>query len=468
MDKNIKGININFLNTFLTVLTAIVFCFILLISNNVNRRFSDVQKTISKFIICEQSSKDIKESANYLTEQARLFVVTLNPIYANSYLKEIKETRTQEKALDELLKVCSEKDLALQRLKIALNQAESLTNMELYAIRLGYESIIKRQNKNIDIPELISKINIRPADKKLESDELQRTAINNLFGEGYLIYKTRINENCNITISSIELQIEDELGNNAARLGFSLNRLQILFCILLIVNIMIFVALAILVILPLKTFQYSIQKDEKLKIIGSTEFKNLAYSYNEIYEIKARNERSLLIQAEYDSLTGILNRRAFDQICQTSSEKKQSIALLLIDMDNFKHINDTYGHSGGDTVLKEVARILGITFRKDDYIARIGGDEFAAILQDFKPESTAIIIEKIREVNEQLVYMKEDIKSVSISVGVAYSMTGYSEELYNQADKALYYVKENGRCGCKIYEESLEDISKIELSDILD
>ena len=153
----------------------------------------------------------------------------------------------------------------------------------------------------------------------------------------------------------------------------------------------------------------------------------------------------------YDALTGILNRRAFDQICQNSAEKKQNIALLLIDLDNFKYINDNYGHAGGDTVLKELARTLSDAFRKEDYIARIGGDEFAAILPDFNPEAANIIKSKIAAVNESLSHMKDGIKPVSISVGAAFSTIGFNDELYKNADKALYVVKEKGKRGCEVY-----------------
>ena len=444
--KKPSGININLLNTFFTVLTAFVFCFILIISANVNRRFSAVKDAIDKFIVCEQSSKMIKEGANNLTEQARLFVISQDPKYAEAYLEEVDVARSQENALHNLEKVCSEKDLALQRLKVALTQAESLTNMELYAIRLGYEAMGVG-----DMPERILAIQLSAADSALTTEELRTTAINNLFGEGYLLYKTRINENCNLTVSNIEQQIKDELSINADELGENISRLRMLFLALLVVNVLIFIAFGYLVIFPLEKFKRAIEQDEKLTVIGSLEFKNLAQSYNAIYELKLQNQRILLRKADYDALTGILNRRAFDQICQSSAEKKQNIALLLIDLDNFKYINDNYGHAGGDTVLKELARTLSEAFRKEDYIARIGGDEFAAILPDFNPEAANIIKSKIAAVNESLSHMKDGIKPVSISVGAAFSTVGFNDELYKNADKALYVVKEKGKRGCEVY-----------------
>lgn len=449
----IRGININILISFFIVITAIVFFFVLIISNGVIKRFEAVENAIDKFIICEQSSKLIKDSANFLTEEARLFVVNQNTVYAESYLKEKNITKRREQAFNELKSVCSEKDLAYQRLQIAMDQSESLSNIELYAIKLCYEA-----NKNgiNNIPAEIRDMEIRNTDKKLTSEQMQDAAVDMLFGEGYLIYKTRVNENCNLTVSSIEDEIKQDLRINSDNLGDYLQRLRFLFFVLLVITAFIFFAMAYLVLHPLKNFLNSIRKDEKLNVIGSTEFKYLAKTYNEIYEVKAKNEKNLLLKAEYDGLTGILNRRAFDQICTTSAEQKKPIALLLIDMDNFKHINDTYGHAGGDTALKELARILKNTFRKDDYVARIGGDEFAAILPDFKIDSTDTIIKKIGSVNEQLSNMKDGIKPVSVSVGAAISLEGYNEELYKKADKALYRTKELGKRGCQIYMDDFE------------
>jgi len=454
--KSERGININFLNTFLTGLTAFVFCLILLISGSVNKRFIEVREAIDKFIICENSSKAIKETANTLTDEARFFIGTSDPKHLMRYIRELTEVKSREKAMADLKKVCSEKDLAYQRLIIAMHQAESLNDMELYAMRLHFEAINKRNemygNPKLQLPNFISKVELQELDLNLSETEFRAKAIENLFGDAFLVYRTRVNENCNLTIESIEKKIEEELSIRSNELGRKLSHLQILFCLLICVNILIFVVLALLVLNPLKKFQASIQKDEKLKPVGSSEFRKLAMAYNEIYDMKAKTERHLLIKAEYDALTGILNRRAFDQICQTSAEKKQKIALLLVDLDNFKAINDTYGHSGGDTVLKELARILVATFRKDDYVSRIGGDEFAVVLPDFKMDSTTRIVEKIKIVNEELSHMKDDIHPVSISVGVALSDDGYSQELFDKADKALYAVKSNGRKGCRIYD----------------
>lgn len=450
LQKNTKGVNISFLNAFMTTLTFIVFCFIVIVCANVNSRFQAVKTAINKFIVCEQCSKDIKESANYLTENARLFVLTHKSSYANKYLQEVDVAKKQENALLALQQVCSEKDLAYQRLQVAITQAKSLYEMELYAMRLAYE--VKGVGQ-INIK--IAQIPIRQADKGLSKEKMQEVAQNNLFGEGYLIYKKRINDNCDMTIDGMEQGIKDEMERNAFLLGTNIQKLQTFFFVLLVVDVAIFISFGTLVVFPLKKFSVSIKKDERLDVIGSVEFKNLAQSYNEIYDQKMLHEQSLLKKAEYDALTGILNRHAFEDICHALRQQKQKLGFLLIDLDNFKHINDTYGHSGGDTVLKEVAKTLKDLFRSDDFVFRIGGDEFAAVLPNFDPLYFDIIQKKIQHANESLKNMKDGIKPVSLSVGVAFSLEGFSDQLYKNADAALYEVKEHGKRGCKIFKKVL-------------
>ncbi|MDE6351065.1 MAG: hypothetical protein K2K67_08705, partial [Treponemataceae bacterium] len=281
-DDKISGINISLLTTFFIAITAIVFLFILLISNSVLRRFDAVEDAIGKFITCEQSSKVIKDSANFMTEQARLFVVNGDPAYAEAYLEEKNVTRRRMRAFDDLRTVCSVNDLAYQRLQIAIEQSESLINIEMYAIRLGYEAM---KDRITDMPEEIRQMEIRSADQKLTPEEMEDAAINMLFGEGYLIYKTRVNENCNLTVTSIEDEIRRDLRINSANLGSYLQRLRFLFFVLLIITALIFFAIAYFVLHPLKNFLNSIKKDEKLNVIGSTEFKYLAKTYNQIYEV---------------------------------------------------------------------------------------------------------------------------------------------------------------------------------------
>lgn len=447
--QKVLGISLRPLSLVFAILLAALFVFILFALHTVSGRIHALDNAIGKYIICKQSSELIKESSAYLTEQARLFAITHREEFALAYLHELEVDRRQQLAFESVELVCPEKGFALQRLKIALEQEEGLADMELYAIRLVYEIIGAGA-----LPERIKAIPLREPDKAASSEQLQESAVNALFGEGYLIYKGRVTENCRLTIEAIEQQIRDELNLDSDELYASARKQNLLLFTLIVLNIVISIVFFYLIILPLKKFMFALHNGERLCETGSRECRELAQSYNALYELQSQNDRALLQNAEYDPLTGTLSQASFEQLCHATSERKQPIALLLIDMDNFAFINESYGHEGGNTALKEVARVLLETFRTDDYIARIGGDEFAAILPDFKKSAASIIKQKILAVNERLVNIQDNIKPVSISVGVAFSMNGYSEDLFKSADRALYIVKEKGKRGCEIYDDS--------------
>ena len=163
-------------------------------------------------------------------------------------------------------------------------------------------------------------------------------------------------------------------------------------------------------------------------------------------------EKLMKYEAEHDALTGVLNRGGFDQILNSSIKEKRDFALILIDIDEFKDVNDNYGHAVGDIVLKKISKMLGEQFRSLDYICRIGGDEFAVIMMDVRKDFGTKIINKIDEINQLLSSSTNDIPLVSLSVGTAFMDKGSSSDsLFKDADNALYYVKKHGKKGCHIY-----------------
>lgn len=173
-------------------------------------------------------------------------------------------------------------------------------------------------------------------------------------------------------------------------------------------------------------------------------------------------EKLTKYQAEHDSLTGLLNRGSFDQILKSIEYEKRNFALILVDVDKFKTINDTYGHFAGDSILKDVAKTLAKSFRSIDYVFRFGGDEFAIIAMDLYKESEDLIKDKMNHINEKLQAKETLTSKISLSAGVAfYDSTNPRDNLLNDADEALYYVKRNGRKGCHVFAScNIKDESK--------
>ncbi len=163
--------------------------------------------------------------------------------------------------------------------------------------------------------------------------------------------------------------------------------------------------------------------------------------------ILIKQQRDALTQmALHDQLTGLYNRHYLLDIAEKKvSEGRRhnyDVSLLMIDIDHFKQVNDTYGHPAGDSVIKHVANIL-IESRTEDVVARFGGEEFVIVLDHCASDNALIRAEKIREAvaNSPI----NDI-SVTISIGVAHIAQHKNlDELLKSADLALYQAKENGR-----------------------
>lgn len=159
-------------------------------------------------------------------------------------------------------------------------------------------------------------------------------------------------------------------------------------------------------------------------------------------------------QSRVDQLTGLLNRRVFDLQLSTEFRRalryERDLSLMILDIDNFKRINDTYGHRQGDRVLEKIGALLGTSFRDLDTVCRYGGEEMCAILPETVGEAAKQKAEQIRrKVAELEVPMTDGSGSltVTVSIGVACVNKGTvnEEQLIEEADEALYYCKHNGK-----------------------
>ena len=169
-------------------------------------------------------------------------------------------------------------------------------------------------------------------------------------------------------------------------------------------------------------------------------------------ELKDTNIKLHLL-ATTDSLTGVKNRRSFfdssDSMIPYIRREKQSMGVLMIDIDKFKSINDTYGHAFGDDALKIVSAELHKIVRKSDIFGRIGGEEFAVTLPHTSLEGTMLVAEKMRSSIEKLDFKNDDGEAILLRVSIGVAMLSDDdktlEDVLQKADDALYKAKESGR-----------------------
>ncbi|MBV8081735.1 MAG: GGDEF domain-containing protein [Candidatus Eremiobacteraeota bacterium] len=171
----------------------------------------------------------------------------------------------------------------------------------------------------------------------------------------------------------------------------------------------------------------------------------------------ARLHSKTLELAETDSMTGLLTNRAYQERLESEFRKaqltKQSLALLILDVDFFKHVNDTYGHPQGDELLRQLGEVIRMHARKIDICCRYGGDEFVVLMPETIKAEAAMVAGRLRQAIEQNEFTLETTTAkITVSVGVA----GYpqdvstKQQLVKAADSALYAAKQSGRNNVKL------------------
>ena len=166
-----------------------------------------------------------------------------------------------------------------------------------------------------------------------------------------------------------------------------------------------------------------------------------------------------------DPLTGLSNRRHFfeyatAEVCR-SKRYSHTMALMMLDIDHFKHVNDTYGHATGDEVLIGVAKLVQKNMRESDLAARFGGEEFIAFLPETEELGAEVVAERIRQEIESTEFIDASDDSVKVKVTISIGLylhkegeTGDISDFMKLADIALYEAKESGRNKVIVYQDS--------------
>ena len=444
----VKAIKVRSLNAAMMIFSCLLYGALLLITRQASADYDHMVQSTSQSIACHEDAAQVSAGSDYLTEQVRLFAVTLDSGYVENYFHETNVARRRETALEQLDKQASPR--ALRYLETALDYSNQLMEREVYAIRLAAEAL------SLDPAALdpkVAQVKLSKKDAALSAQAKLDEVRDLVFGTEYQAKKQLITSNIDYFLTDVMSSTQNAQQLSLKDLDNTLLMERALFSALFVQNVLVFIMITFLIVKPLQVYVSCIKEEKLMEITGAYEFKYLALTYNDIYEVNAANEVLLRHQAEHDPLTGLINRGAFQEIQEVLRVKVQPLALLIVDVDHFKGINDRFGHEAGDAVLKKVARLLEKSFRATDFPARIGGDEFAVILTEIEPQQQERIEEKVRSINHKLRHPDDGLPSVSLSVGGAFSAMGYTDELYGMADRALYEVKKNGRCGCRFHQD---------------
>jgi diguanylate cyclase (GGDEF)-like protein len=409
----------------------------------------NVEQANERYILAQRAATDLEMGSDYLTENVRSFVMTGDLQYLHNYFEEIEVDQRRFQAvhdMEELLAGDKENE-ALESLSTALRYSNELVVLEGQAMKLR---LLADGVRPADMPEQVRDVRLRPEQEGLSDEERQSTAEELVFGRVYAQYKDTIRKNADAS-AELLLKGSGELRASASEEMGTMLVVEyactgVMFA--LVVADVLFMALWVR--LPLGRMVKKMRSRELVAPAGVKELKIVSETYNAIFEDNRKQFDRLNYRSMHDALTGLFNRKAYELMSRELDLSR--VALLMVDVDKFKTINDTYGHDVGDLVLVRVAEVLGYCFRSTDLVFRLGGDEFVVIMSNVDSSLSETVRRKIEQANVMLQKPTDDLPPTSLSVGVAFADRENPEgDIFKDADTALYRMKQSGRCGCVVF-----------------
>lgn len=441
------GISIRVVGGIVTVIAVLLSFFAFTLASQVGSMQESLTNAEKQYVKCSEAINDLQKASDYLTTQARSFVVTGRREFLDAYMNELEVADRRGKAVEVLRASFSADDEAAKDLEQALAASDALAQTEFVAMKIAAE-----QHGVKDLPKKVQDANVNLYKREGDNRDAQEVATNLVLNETYDEAKKEIRAKVEESSTGLLTALENELDHSEATVQSLLFQLRISVALLLCAIMVLVLALFMYVLKPLGQYVARIKKKEPLKADGAYELHYLANAYNVMYEDNAKRIEQLRAFAERDPLTGISNRSGYDNFLATHT---RNIVLLLMDIDNFGDYNAVYGHETGDAVLIRLAKALGEAFRSTDFPCRIESDTFAVIMTNVSMDVRDVIVSKVELVNTMLAEDSDELPLVTLSVGAAFSTEGMTDkEIYRAANDALMDAKKSESNSIVFYGEN--------------
>lgn len=453
MRVNKKAQGMKSIIVFIPTIIAISIFYILIIVSSIflNKFTTKMSENAEKTNYCINAINDFQQTSDKLSAIAIAFIH--NPIDSdtNKLNTKILDTYYEEIALEEnspeeLIKRLKDYDLPLSArkgLNIAEDNAQRMIDLQARAITyIGSLSYIDIPDKYFD---KIKKSELS-ADEAAQTDEEKLSvAAEILLSPTYSNYQSYVSKNTRAASNTITEESNAFQTEYTGKLKFARGFMWTTMLLSFVTSAIFFIVLLRKLILPINDFAKKIDADERLnEKAGLYEANYLATAYNNLLDRRDEYDSALKNVAEVDSLTGLPNRYSFNEFLKKPIEEDKSTCLFVLDINNLKTINDTYGHSKGDELIKNASICIRDAFANEDNknCYRIGGDEFVVILDNIEE----------KDINEYLkIFLnRQNLLKVSIAYGYSYSnnvkLVGY-EKLMMEADELMYKNKNEMKSG---------------------
>lgn len=458
-EKPIRGIHIKTLIYVMILISCILYAAILVITVQSVNNYRNLVERTNDYMECESSVYLMREASDFLTKSAQLYTLTADTRYRDEYFEEALVAQRREISLSRV-GASSLPKAVYNHLSAALSDSNQLMELEYYAMKLMVEATKESADT---VPPVVAQTALSPEDRRLSPEDKLEYAQEIMFGPDYQSAKAAIIEDINESLNNLMETTVALREDSVVMQRRTIFTFVICSSLLFLGNVGMLCLMILYVFRPLRLQIERIKNNKLMTSYGAYEICYLSETFNNLYRSLAASDALLREQrhmAAHDALTGIMNRAAFDEMREMLSQRANPVALIMIDVDYFKTINDNFGHETGDHVLQKVAKQLDTAFRDTDFPARIGGDEFAVILTNITENAKETVRKKVASINEALSDPSDGLPAVTISAGVTFSQDGFKDTLYQEADTALYSVKHHGRHDCRFYDELDESEKK--------
>ena len=451
-----KGISIRNIQIIIAVITMIISAMLLIATFKAAAGYREMQEETNAFIELEESAAELQEAFDYLTEQVRCYAETGSRQYMDNYFTEAHETKRRDRALDTINEMMGDSDAAAA-LQTAMDHSVELMDREYYSMRLTSEAYSLPADT---WPEEVKSVKLTASDAALSLEEKEALAREMVFDDIYHEEKQAIYENMDKCLKELETTVENQQKTTSEEFATMFRELRIMIVIAIIFTLSAMAFTLMLLVSPLLRAVIFIHAEEPIPVEGSKEFRFLADTYNAMYASNKEQKEQLEYEASHDHLTDLYNRSGYDYFMKHLD--LDDTALVILDIDKFKKVNDTYGHETGDKILQKTAEKIKESFRSEDHVCRLGGDEFAVILHHVDSLSLRSVADKIDIINEKLADDSDGLPSIHLSAGLALGLGRNVDEVFRRADESLYKVKERGGSGYDIAADADEAAKEIE------
>ena len=439
MFKGFKnGLSLRRIHIWLIVIMGILSGAILLASFRLTNTYLRLAHAAEEHAELEKAAHELMDASDYLTERVQRFTINGDMRFLEQYFTEAFESNRREEALARM-DVDEKTGAALAQLKEAMDHSVNLMNQEYYAMRIVIEA-----KGYTDYPGILDTVVLSEEDMALSPDEKIRRATELVLNDDYYDQKDNIRRDMQESLEEVDRLMNTVKQEELAVLNRELTFTRIVVIVQVLFVIFMMRLTSILGIKPIVRAVDRIREDSPIPEAGANEFRYLAQAYNKMYMKYRSSMEHLNYKASHDELTGAYNRAGYEHLL--SHIDLESTYMILLDVDDFKSVNDNYGHDVGDKILIKLVKVLDSVFRDDDCICRIGGDEFVILMVHSSGMQKQLIENKIEQIKKGLSDRKDGLPSVSVSIGVVNGKNATGKDnLFEKTDAAMYESKRKGK-----------------------